>query len=208
MNQKDQKKKTAKHKDNEADARLEQESADIQAEDAQDNHSQPEVGEDPQALLYRIAELEQEKTELRDTFLRKQADMENFRKRMLREKEDAVRYANKDLLQDLIPVIDDFERALQSAEESKDFTSFYEGVKLIEKQFVGMLERKWGLKRMHSLHQEFDPQEHEALMMIESDEHDKQTVVEDFQKGYYYQDRVLRHAKVKVAVPAKQEQQQ
>ncbi len=206
MNQKDQKKRTAKHK--EEDAQLEQQPLDSQAEEAQEDHRQPEVGEDRQTLLDRIAELEQENAEFRDTFIRKQADMDNFRKRMLRDKEDAIRYANKDLLQDLIPVIDDFERALQSAEESRDFTSFYEGVKLIEKQFVSMLERKWGLKRMDSLHREFDPQEHEALMMIESDEHDKQTVVEDFQKGYYYQDRVLRHAKVKVAVPAKQEEQQ
>ncbi len=157
-------------------------------------------------LTDRLAELEQENAELRDSYLRKQADFDNFRKRMFREKEESIRYANKELLSALIPVIDDFERALQSAEVSRDFESFYPGVKLIEKQFVGMLEKQWGLKRMECLNQEFDPQEHEAVMMIESPDYDVQTVVEDFQKGYYYQDRVLRHAKVKVAVPAKQEE--
>ncbi len=161
--------------------------------------------QDMQDLLNKIAILEDEAVGLKDAYLRKQADLDNYRKRMIRDKEDAIRFANKDLLQDLLPVIDDFERAIGSAEDSRDFDSFLEGVKLIEKQFVSMLEKKWGLIRMESLNQEFDPQEHEALMMIESDQHDTQTVIEDFQKGYYYQDRVLRHAKVKVAVPAKSE---
>ncbi len=184
----------------------------LQQEEAQQTEESTEGQEDAapssweeerNALLERVSELEKENGELRDTLARKQADLDNFRKRMLREKEEAIRFANKELLQDLLTVIDDFERAIQSAEESKDFDSFHEGVKLIEKQFVSMLQKKWGLQRMESLNQEFDPQEHEALMMIESGDHDTQTVVEDFQKGYYYQEKVLRPAKVKVAVPAK-----
>jgi len=148
-----------------------------------------------------IIRLEEETGNLRDQLLRKQADFDNFRKRMFREKEELIKYANTALLSDLISVIDDFERAIGSAESSTDFESFLSGIKLIEKQFVGMLERDWGLKRMVTVGKEFDPQEHEALMMEECEECTTQTVLEDFQKGYFLHDRVLRHAKVKVGVP-------
>ncbi|MFP4065978.1 MAG: nucleotide exchange factor GrpE [Spirochaetaceae bacterium] len=176
------------------DAPAAEEGASAQAaEDAQD-----EVGR----LLARVQELEQENSDLKDQYLRKQADFENFRKRMAREKADAIAYANKQLLLDLVTIIDDFERAIKSAEESRDFDSFHEGVALIEKQFTNMLESKWGLKRFDSEGQEFDPQKHEALMSEEASDVDHPVVVEDFQKGYFLNDKVLRSAKVKVAVPA------
>ena len=150
----------------------------------------------------KIAELETELSSLKDQYLRKQADFENFRKRIFREKEDAVKYANGNLLIDLVTIIDDFERAIKSSEDSKDFDSFHSGIALIEKQFIGLPERNWGLKRFESAGQEFDPEKHEALMAVESAEHDAQTVLEDFQKGYMLHDRVIRHAKVKVAIPS------
>ncbi len=149
----------------------------------------------------RIGELEAELSALKDQYLRKQADFENFRKRIIREKEEAIKYANANLLVDLITIIDDFERALKSADESGDFGAFHSGIALIEKQFVGMLERNWGLKRFESVGQEFNPERHEAIMAVKSREHDTQTVLEDFQRGYSLHDRVIRHAKVKVAVP-------
>lgn len=153
------------------------------------------------SLQERNEKLEAEKAELKDQLLRKQADFDNFRKRMFREKDEAIKYANSSLLSDLVSVIDDFERAITSAESSTDFDGFLSGVKLIEKQFVGMLERDWGLKRMETVGKEFDPQEHEALMMEECDTCTAQTVIEDYQKGYFLHDRVLRHAKVKIGVP-------
>lgn len=153
-------------------------------------------------LEERIQELENENSELKTQYLRKQADFENFRKRMQREKKEAIDYANSNLLLDLVSIIDDFERAIKSSEESKDFESFHSGIKLIEKQFVGMLERKYGLARMESEGKEFDPQEHEAINMEESSDYDVQTVVEEYQRGYKLNERVLRHPKVKVAVPA------
>ena len=159
-----------------------------------------EAGE-VEELRARIAELEQENSDLKDQYLRKQADFENFRKRMSREKEEAIAYANKQLLLDIVTIIDDFERAIKSAEESRDFDSFHEGVALIEKQFTSMLERKWGLKRFDSEGEEFDPQKHEAVMTDEDSDHEKPVVVEDYQKGYFLNDKVLRSAKVKVALP-------
>ena len=91
---------------------------------------------------------------------------------------------------------------MKSAEESKDFDAFHNGVVLIEKQLVSMLESKWGLKRFVSEGEPFDPERHQALAMEESSELEVETVVEDFQKGYLYNDRVLRPAKVKVGKPA------
>ncbi|HTP59648.1 MAG TPA: nucleotide exchange factor GrpE, partial [Spirochaetia bacterium] len=98
----------------------------------------------------RISLLEAETADLKDKLLRKQADFENFRKRMLREREDSSRYANASLLSDILGLIDDFERAIHSAEESRDFPGFLQGVAMIEKQFVEMLEARWGLKRFSS----------------------------------------------------------
>ncbi len=146
-----------------------------------------------------------EVADLKDKLLRKQADFENFRKRMLREREDAARYANAALLSDLIGLIDDFERAIHSGEESRDFNSFLQGITMIEKQLVDMLESRWGLKRFASVGETFDPNRHEAVQRVEGPVDAKPTVVEDYQKGYYLHERVLRPARVKVMVPAQGE---
>jgi len=167
-----------------------------------ESHEQQAEEVDIQYLHAQIEALKSENTELKNDILRKQADFENFRKRMQREKQESIKYANSNLLQDIITIIDDFERAIRSSEESKDFDSFHSGIKMIEHQFVGMLERKYGLKRMEAVGKEFDPQKHEAIGMEESADVTTQVVLEDYQKGYVLNDRVLRHAKVKVAVPA------
>ncbi len=152
-----------------------------------------------------LAELEHELADLREQLLRKSADFENYRKRMQREKEEFASYANRELLLDLLPIIDDFERAIKSGEESRDFDAFHDGIVMIEKQFVSMLERKWKLQRFESTGEEFDPQRHEAMMTEEVPGHDSSMVLEDFQKGYLLRDRVLRPAKVKVSMPAQEQ---
>ncbi|MDR1211471.1 MAG: nucleotide exchange factor GrpE [Spirochaetaceae bacterium] len=139
--------------------------------------------------------------DLNDQYLRKAADFENFRKRMNREKQDAIDFANQNLLLDLIPVIDDFERAIKSAESSRDFDSFYEGIGMIEKRLVSQLESKWALVRFDSAGAPFDPGRHEAIMMEKNAEVTEPTVAEDFLKGFLLKDRVIRSAKVKVLMP-------
>ena len=183
----------------EATSTEEAESAESTDQEAESDGSEGE--DEVSRLRARVEELERENSDLKNQYLRKQADFENFRKRMSREKADAIAYANKQLLLDIVTIIDDFERAIKSAEESRDFDSFHEGVALIEKQFTNMLERKWGLKRFDSEGEEFDPQKHEAVMTDEDKEHDKPVVVEDYQKGYFLNDKVLRSAKVKVSIP-------
>jgi molecular chaperone GrpE len=152
-------------------------------------------------LKERIDQLEQAVNEAKDQLLRKAAEFENSRKRLSREKEESIKYANAALLSDIVPIIDDFERAIQSAADSKDFDAFHTGVSLIEKQMVSMLDRNWGLKRFSANGEPFDPEKHEAIAVEETDEHDSEIVLEDYQKGYLLHDRVLRPAKVKVARP-------
>ena len=164
--------------------------------------------DDKQEMMKKVQQAEEQldtlkfaNAELQNDILRKQADFDNFRKRMQRDKQEAIKYANANLLQDIISIIDDFERAITSSEESRDFQSFHSGIKMIEHQFIGMLERKYGLKRMEAVGKEFDPQKHEAIGMEESPDVTTQMVIEDYQRGYVLNERVLRHAKVKVAMP-------
>jgi molecular chaperone GrpE len=149
-------------------------------------------------LEKEVARLSEENENLRNDYLRKTADFENFRKRMFREREEAIKYANSNLLEDLVAIIDDFERAIKSSEETSDFEGFRSGIALIEQQFTGMLERKYGLKRFESLGEPFDPEKHAAIA-TEHEGDGPQIVSEDYQKGYMLHDRVLRHAKVKVS---------
>jgi molecular chaperone GrpE len=158
-------------------------------------------GDRTKQLEETIARLEEETSELKNQYLRKQADFENARRRMMRDKEDAVSFANQQLLLDLTSIIDDFERAIKSAEESRDYDAFHNGVVIIEKQLTSMLERKWGLSRFDSEGEPFDPQKHEAVMTEPREDHDESIVIEDFQRGYMLHDRVLRSAKVKVSMP-------
>jgi molecular chaperone GrpE len=153
----------------------------------------------------KIAALEIQVAEANDQYLRKAADFENFRKRMVREKQEAIEFANQSLLMDLIQTMDDFDRAIKAAESmsqsTPEFASFYEGVSMIEKRLSTQLDSKWGLKRFDSEGQPFDPNCHEAIMMEKSAEAKEATVAQDLIKGYTLKDRVIRAAKVKVIMP-------
>jgi molecular chaperone GrpE len=161
----------------------------------------------------RIAALEAENAELKDQYLRKAADFENFRKRVVQEKLSAIEFANQSLILDLIPVIDDLERAVKAAESAlsgegaaaaganADFKALYEGISMIEKRLVSVLESKWGLKRFDSAGAPFDPNKHEAIMMETSPDAAEAVVKDDLIKGYTLKDRVIRAAKVKVVMP-------
>jgi molecular chaperone GrpE len=150
----------------------------------------------------KIAELEAENAALKDQVLRTRADADNFRKRLLREKQEAIQFANKQLLLDLLPVLDDFERAIKSGEGSQDFAAFRDGVVIIEKHLTDLLDRKWGLKRFVSVGEEFDPQRHEAVFSEEAPGQAASVVLEDYMKGYTLHDKVVRAAKVKISLPA------
>jgi molecular chaperone GrpE len=189
-----------------AEAKQEISEEEAQAVSSPGESSAPETADastttEPLTWEQKAAELEAKLAELNDQYLRKAADFENFRKRTVREKQELVDFANQNLLLDLLPVIDDFDRAIKSAETSKDFASFYEGITMIEKRLSAQLESKWGLKRFDSEGEPFDPNRHEALQMERAAGITEPVVKEDFVKGYTLKDRVIRFAKVKVLMP-------
>ena len=161
-----------------------------------------ELEQNIQELEDQVEKLTAEKTDKDDQLLRKSAEFDNFRRRLLRDKEDSIRYANTRLLTDLVDTMDNFERAIISGKETKDLDSFLNGIEIIENQLVSTLDSKYGLKRFDSKGEEFDPQKHEAVSMIASEEQsDNQMVLEELQKGYLLGDRVIRHSKVVVSQP-------
>lgn len=143
-----------------------------------------------------------ENRDLKDRYLRTLADFENFRKRSEREKAEFFKYALSGLLRELLPVLDNFDRALEHAEEGDDF---HKGVLLIYKQLFGVLQ-KYGLRPIDEARVPFNPQIHEAVVREEDPSVPSHTVVAILQKGYFLQDRVLRPAMVKVAVGGAEEQ--
>lgn len=153
----------------------------------------------------RIAELEKKNAELQDQYLRKAADFDNYRKRMIREKQEAIDFANTNLLVDLIPVLDDFDRAMQACgapEEGSAAMAFLNGVMMIRNQLSSMLENKYGLMYYPVLGVHFDPTIHEAVATVPSPDVKEPVVSEEFVKGYKLKDRVIRLAKVVVKMPA------
>ncbi len=156
------------------------------------------AGTEVESLRKELEQKAKETTELHDRVLRNQAELENFRKRMLKERLDVVRYATEELIGNLLPVLDDFERGIEAADSTKDFNALMEGVKLIFNQLKEVLQ-KAGLTEVAALGEPFDPKHHEAVRVIESDEHDDSIVVEELRKGYNLNDRVLRPAMVTVS---------
>lgn len=136
--------------------------------------------------------------ELKDRLVRNAADTENYKKRLQRDKEEAVRYANTALVKDLIGPMDDFSRALDAAEQSSNFEALKEGVRMIEDRLYSTLKNNWGLEVIDKSDVPFDPEEHEACLMEEVDGLDEDTVTMMLQKGYKLNGRVIRPAKVKV----------
>jgi molecular chaperone GrpE len=147
------------------------------------------------------AALLQENRDLKDRVVRTLADFENYRKRSDREKQDYFKYALADTIRDLLPVLDNFDRALDHAEEGDDF---HKGVLLIYKQLFDVLKRH-GVTPIEESGVHFDPNIHEAVVREENSSVPSHTVVAVLQKGYFLHDRVLRPAMVKVAVGGPEE---
>ena len=133
-----------------------------------------------------------------DRLLRLQAEFENYRKRVNRERSEFIQYALEDLICDLLPVIDNFERALASAHQHDNFHALLQGVEMVYKQVQDILVKR-GLERIEALGKKFDPREHEAVMQVESEERPDNTVIEESLAGYKLKNKVIRPALVKVS---------
>jgi len=148
-----------------------------------------------------IKNLRKEREEWKDKYLRALAEMDNARKRLEREKEEFTRFALSELLKDLLSVVDNLERALESRDET-DGRTFQEGVAMIYRQLLDLL-RKQGVKPIERQDNKFDPSIHQALISEEAEGIEEPEVAAILQKGYFLHDRLLRPALVKVFVPRK-----
>lgn len=142
----------------------------------------------------RIAALEADVARLRDQALRAVADLENFRRRAQAERIQLIEYANERLLRELLPMVDDLKRSVDSGARSTDYQSFYQGVVMINDKVRKLLEAQ-GVTRIETVGQPFDVNLHEALMRQPSDA-PEDSVISELEPGYKFGDRVLRHAKV------------
>ncbi len=168
-----------------------------EAEIEQEEPFDPETA-DGDTLLAKYRELEDELSETRERVLRTAADAENFKKRLQREKEEQTRYANESLVRELLPVIDNLERALEHSEAGADQGGLLEGLNMTLKGFLDTLTR-FGCTPVEAAGKPFDPNFHEAVSQEESADHEPNTVLRELQKGYMLKERLLRPAMVLVS---------
>lgn len=181
----------------------EQPDVDIDADAASASGNEPsdaqtEPQDDPSA---KAADLQAELAAANDRVLRAQAELENFRKRMYRQMEEERKYAGLPLLRDLLPVIDNLERAIEAAEQNENSSSLLEGVKMVAQQFCDVLEQHH-CKKIDAKGEPFDPHLHEALAQQPSEEYSAGCVVDVTQVGYQLHDRVVRPSQVFVSAGA------
>jgi len=151
------------------------------------------------SLEEQLAAKEKEARENWDRFLRERADLENYRKRVGREKEELLNYGNKSLLEEILPIIDNLERALAHATEN-DQGAIVEGIRMTHTMLLTAL-KKFNVTPIEAVGTPFDSAYHQAMAQVPTDQHEPNTVVEEYQKGYMLKERLLRPSMVTVATP-------
>jgi molecular chaperone GrpE len=174
---------------------------DVQSSERRNEASEPEsaVRDMDAAVADGTAErnrLSKEKSELEDLLRRRQAEFENYRRRVERERSDLFEFAAMDAVKAMLPVLDDFERALKVETADKEYAR---GMELIYQRFLETL-KKLGLEPISEEVPLFNPHIHHAVEMVDTKDHPDQTILEEYQRGYYFKGRLLRPAMVKVAV--------
>jgi molecular chaperone GrpE len=157
----------------------------------------PEKQAGQEELLVKLLEAEKKAAEHYDKYVRALAEFDNYKKRAVRDKADAIQYGNETLLRDVLPLVDSVDRALEHACNSDDFEAFKKGLQMLREQLLGCLQ-KHGVEQIAAVGKEFDPHVHEAMLQVESEEHKESDVVGEFERGYLLNGRLLRPAKVSV----------
>jgi molecular chaperone GrpE len=170
-----------------------------QAQEGNENEETQKENE----LISQIEDLESKLREYEDLVKRKVADFENFRKRTLQEKQQTGEMASEKVIVNFLPVLDNLERAIESAEENQDFQGFLEGIHSIRNIFKSVLDQ-YSVEQIDSVGKEFDPKIHHALYTVEGD-YEKQTVIQEVEKAFMRKGKAIRTAKVAVGVPKKEE---
>lgn len=149
-------------------------------------------------IAKQLAESEQERGELLDRLQRTLAEFDNFRKRVSREKDDLLKYGSEKMALDMLPVVDNFERALEQAKSATDPLAVVQGIEMIYRQFLAILE-KYKIRPFDSLGEPFNPEKHEAMAQHEHPDYEDNTIMAELQRGYYLDERLLRPARVVVS---------
>jgi molecular chaperone GrpE len=175
--------------DKKQDIKSEKESKQTKHAHAKDEHSKEKE------LKKKISELEHKSKEWQDKYIRLSAEFDNYRKRTLKEKAELILNANENLLRDILPVVDDFERGIDHIDKSEDLNALKTGIHLIYSKFSEFLKQK-GIKEIEAKGQSFDLDFHEAMTKLPAAEDDKGKVLDVIEKGYTLNDKVIRYAKV------------
>jgi len=155
-------------------------------------------GKEKESMDESLTELQKKYDNLNDKYLRLYSEFENFRRRTAKEKLEVMKTAGSDVVEEILPVIDDFERAIESNEQNDDHEALKEGFKLIHNKLLHLLKNK-GLKPMNSLNEPFDTEYHEAITKIPAPSEDmKGKIIDVAEKGYFFNDKIIRYAKVVV----------
>jgi len=171
----------------------------VDTQNSDQNLAEPVAADVAPADLDLAAERDQllaEKADLQDRLLRQRAEFDNYRRRADRERSDYLQYAAMELVRDILPALDDFERALQHETADQEYAK---GVELIYQRLAEIL-KKLGLEAVETAGRRFDPNLHQAVQRVETEEVEDQTIMDEFQKGYNFRGKLLRPAMVKVAV--------
>ncbi len=168
------------------------------AQETNENAVEENAAPEPVVELSIEEKLQQENSVLNDKYLRLFAEFDNYKRRTLKERSELLQTAGKDVVVSLLPVLDDFDRALKATETATEVTAIREGIMLVQTKLKSILTQK-GLKEMESLHTTFDTDIHEAITKIPAPTDDlKGKVVDELEKGYTLNDKVIRFAKVVV----------
>ncbi|WP_324636686.1 nucleotide exchange factor GrpE [Bacillus velezensis] len=175
----------------------EQEEVTEQAEQAASQEQHEETAGQEEALQHQIDELQGLLDEKENKLLRVQADFENYKRRSRLEMEAAQKYRSQNVVTEILPALDNFERALQVGAESEQTKSLLQGMEMVRRQLMDALEKE-GVEAIEAVGQEFDPNLHQAVMQVEDENFGSNIVIEELQKGYKLKDRVIRPSMVKV----------
>ncbi|MBZ0203184.1 MAG: nucleotide exchange factor GrpE [Ignavibacteria bacterium] len=189
---------TKNRKDKTENDKIKSESTEIPVNDTKEHQDKSDIESDRSAALEKAA------ADWKEQFIRKAAEFENYKKRTDAEKADFFSYASEKLLNELLPVLDDFDRIMKSYDDKHDAEDFKKGVDLVYAKFKNTLEKQ-GLKEMNSDDKPFDVNLHEAILQQPVEEAEANTILHTAEKGYFIKDKVLRHAKVIVSTKPEQE---
>ncbi|MFD1609874.1 nucleotide exchange factor GrpE [Oceanobacillus luteolus] len=187
---------TEKRDETQANEEVEEKDSVEVTDSAEENEEIVQESEESSELNKEIEELHKEKEDLFNRLVRLQAEFDNFKKRSQKEKEAERKYKSQDIANDLLPVLDNFERALQ-VEHTDATSNLIEGISMVYRQLQDALKNN-GIEAIEAEGKEFDPNLHHAVMQVEDENFESNYVVEELQKGYMLKDRVIRPAMVKV----------